>query len=62
MNSPEYLALKKKENKTPTEWELLKAVSTLRLISECVTDASKHVDYSENYINRIREHLNDNDY
>lgn len=62
MNSVQYRALKKKEDKTETEWELLKAVSTLRLISETVTIASKHEKSSDFYIDQIREHLNDNDY
>lgn len=62
MRSPEYLALKKKENKTETEWELLKAVSVLRMIGECVTDASKHEQESGYFIDQIRQHLNDNDF
>lgn len=62
MRSLEYNALKKKPNKTETEWELLKAVSTLRVIAETVTVASKHEESGDFYINQIREHLNDNDY
>lgn len=62
MRSKAYLALQKKENKTEAEWELLKAVSTLLLISGCVTDAAKHENDSAYYIERIRKHLADNDY
>lgn len=59
MDATDYFALKKKEDKTETEWELLKATQALRAIGELVTDATKgQLDHAD-AIAAIRERLKD---
>lgn len=62
MDGQAYFELKKKEEKTEAEWELLKTEGILRTVSEFITDADKHDRDPRYYIDRIREYLRENDY
>lgn len=62
MDGQAYLKLKKKEDKTEVEWELLKSEGVLRIISELVTDADKHDKEPRYFIDQIRDCLNENNY
>lgn len=62
MDAQAYLKLKKKENKTEVEWELLKSEGILRTVREFITDADKHDKEPRYFIDRIREYLRENDY
>lgn len=57
MKSMDYFKLKKKENKSEVEWELLKAEQTLRAVGELVTDATKGMLEGDEAIRLIRERL-----
>jgi hypothetical protein len=57
METTDYLKLKKKEDKTEVEWELLKSVQALRAIGEIVTDTTKERMSNGEAIRAIRERL-----
>ena len=54
--------IRNKENKTETEWELLRYYYTFIFVTEILVDESKWHISSEKAIDEIRECLNENLY